>query len=58
MRPSRIWARLTPALTTIRVPRYEIGQRAGTMLCDRLAKRPVRKRVVDAGFELVARASA
>lgn len=51
-------AQVVPALTTIRVPRYEIGQRAGTMLCDRLAKRPVRKRVVDAGFELVPRASA
>ena len=51
-------AQVVPALTTIRVPRYEIGQRAGAMLCDRLAHRPVRKRVVDAGYELVARASA
>lgn len=51
-------AQVVPALTTIRVPRYEIGQRAGTMLCDRLAKRPVRTRVVDAGFKLVPRASA
>jgi LacI family gluconate utilization system Gnt-I transcriptional repressor len=51
-------AQVVPALTTIRVPRYEIGQRAGTMLCDRLAKRNVRRRVVDVGFELVPRASA
>lgn len=51
-------AQVVPALTTIRVPRYEIGQRAGTMLCDRIAKRVVRRRVVDAGFELVPRASA
>ena len=36
-------AQVVPALTTIRVPRYEIGKRAGTMLCDRLAKRPVRQ---------------
>lgn len=49
---------VVPALTTIRVPRYEIGQRAGTMLCDRLAQRTVRRRVVDAGYELVVRASA
>ncbi len=49
---------VVPALTTIRVPRYEIGQRAGNMLCDRLAQRTIRRRVVDAGFALVARASA
>jgi LacI family gluconate utilization system Gnt-I transcriptional repressor len=51
-------AQVVPALTTIRVPRYEIGQRAGAMLCDRLAHRAVRKRVVDAGYELVVRDSA
>ena len=51
-------AQVVPALTTIRVPRYEIGKRAGAMLCDRLGGRPVRKRVVDAGFELVSRSSA
>ncbi|HEX4883713.1 MAG TPA: LacI family DNA-binding transcriptional regulator [Casimicrobiaceae bacterium] len=49
---------VVPALTTIRVPRYEIGQRAGKLLADRLAHRPVRQRVVDTGFELVVRASA
>lgn len=51
-------AQVVPALTTIRVPRYEIGQRAGALLCDRLAKRVVRRRIVDAGYELVARDSA
>jgi LacI family gluconate utilization system Gnt-I transcriptional repressor len=51
-------AQVVPALTTIRVPRYGIGQRAGAMLCDRLAHRAVRKRVVDAGYELVVRDSA
>jgi LacI family transcriptional regulator, gluconate utilization system Gnt-I transcriptional repressor len=40
------------------VPRYEIGQRAGAMLCDRLAGRTVRRRIIDTGFELVPRASA
>jgi LacI family gluconate utilization system Gnt-I transcriptional repressor len=51
-------AQVVPALTTIRVPRYEIGRRAGVLLCDRLAGRTVRKRIVDAGYELVVRASA
>ena len=49
---------VVPALTTIRVPRYDIGRRAGKMLCDRLAKRSVRRRIVDTGFELVPRDSA
>jgi LacI family gluconate utilization system Gnt-I transcriptional repressor len=51
-------AQVVPALTTIRVPRYEIGRRAGALLCDRLAGRTVRRRFVDAGFELVVRDSA
>ncbi|HEX6795008.1 MAG TPA: LacI family DNA-binding transcriptional regulator [Casimicrobiaceae bacterium] len=53
-----IAGQVVPALTTIRVPRYEIGQKAGRMLCDRLAGRSVRRRIVDAGFEIVPRASA
>ena len=53
-----IAGQVVPSLTTIRVPRYEIGQRAGAMLCARLAGRPVRRRVIDTGFELVARESA
>jgi LacI family transcriptional regulator, gluconate utilization system Gnt-I transcriptional repressor len=51
-------AQVVPSLTTIRVPRYDIGRRAGVMLCDRLAGRTVRKRIVDTGFELVPRESA
>jgi len=51
-------AQVVPPLTTIRVPRYEIGQRAGKLIADRLAKRPVRRRIVDTGFELVERDSA
>ena len=49
---------LVPALTTIRVPRYALGLRAGRMLCDRLAKREVPEPVVDVGYEFVRRASA
>ena len=53
-----IAGQVVPALTTIRVPRYEIGQRAGNMLCDRLAGRAPRRRIVDTGFEIVPRESA
>jgi len=53
-----IAAQVVPALTTLRVLRYEIGQRAGTMIGDRLAKRAVKQRIVDTGFELVVRDSA
>jgi LacI family gluconate utilization system Gnt-I transcriptional repressor len=51
-------AQVVPALTTIRVPRYEIGQRAGELIAARLAGRPVRRPIVDTGFELVVRESA
>ena len=53
-----IAAQVVPALTTLRVPRYDIGRRAGAMICDRLAGRPVAQRIVDTGFEMVARDSA
>lgn len=52
-----IAAQVVPSLTTLRVPRYEIGRRAGAMICDRLAGRAVRRRIVDAGYELVPRDS-
>jgi LacI family transcriptional regulator, gluconate utilization system Gnt-I transcriptional repressor len=53
-----IASHVVPPLTTIRVPRYEIGQRAGRMLSDRLAGRAVRKRHVDTGYTLIERDSA
>ena len=49
---------VAPELTTIRIPRYAIGQHAGAMIVRRLTGRPVARRVVDTGFELVERASA
>jgi LacI family gluconate utilization system Gnt-I transcriptional repressor len=47
-----------PALTTVRVPRYELGRHAGRLLCDRLAGRRMATRVIDVGYRLVERGSA
>jgi len=51
-------AEAIPPLTTIRVPREEIGRRAGQMLVDRLDGKPVEPRRVDVGFSLIERSSA
>ena len=53
-----IAGQVVPSLTTLRVPRYLIGQRAGEMIRDRLAGLTVKRRIVDTGFELVPRESA
>ncbi|MCF3933433.1 LacI family DNA-binding transcriptional regulator [Acuticoccus sp. M5D2P5] len=50
-------AESVPGITTIRVPRYEIGRRAGEQILARLAGEPT-ARIVDLGYELVARDSA
>jgi LacI family gluconate utilization system Gnt-I transcriptional repressor len=41
----------------MRVPRYDIGRRAGAMICDRLTGRPLKQRVVDIGYRLIPRDS-
>lgn len=48
---------LNPSLTTVRIPRYEIGRKAGEMLLERIARRPVETPVVDLGFEIIRRES-
>jgi len=53
-----IAARVVPSLTTLRVPRYFIGQQAGKMILDRLAGKSIRRRIIDTGFEFVRRDSA
>jgi LacI family gluconate utilization system Gnt-I transcriptional repressor len=51
-------ASTTPALTTVRVPRYDIGRRAAEVLVERLEGRTAGSSRTDVGFEIVARASA
>jgi LacI family gluconate utilization system Gnt-I transcriptional repressor len=53
-----IASEVVPALTTLRVPRYDIGRRSGEMICERLAGRTVPTPVVDVGYEFVARSTA
>jgi LacI family gluconate utilization system Gnt-I transcriptional repressor len=53
-----IAGQVVPALTTLRVPRYAIGQQAGAMIRERLAGRTVKRPIVDTGYTLVRRASA
>lgn len=45
-------------LTTVRVPKYEIGARAASLLVELLAGNEVRTPVVDLGFEIVRRKTA
>jgi LacI family transcriptional regulator, gluconate utilization system Gnt-I transcriptional repressor len=45
------------SLTTVAVPRTEIGRRAAEMLIARLDGKPVDQAVVDVGFELRLRSS-
>ena len=53
-----IAAQVVPALTTLRVPRYEIGRCAGEMICARLGGLPVARRVVDIGYAFIPRSTA
>ena len=46
-----------PALTTVRVPRYEIGRRAAAMLLARLSGEDPGERICDLGFEVLPRES-
>jgi len=49
---------LVPALTTVRVPRHEIGERSAQMILDRIEGRALASPVVDLGYEIVVRESA
>jgi LacI family gluconate utilization system Gnt-I transcriptional repressor len=49
---------IAPALTTVRVPRYEIGRQAARLIQMRLSGETPEHAVYDLGFELVQRESA
>lgn len=48
---------IVPPLTSLQVPCYEIGERAGELIRERLAGKPVAQKVVNTGFRLVVRES-
>ncbi|MCC2690245.1 MAG: hypothetical protein K0S21_3048 [Rhizobiaceae bacterium] len=50
-------AETVPGLTTVRIPRYEIGARAAAMIMERVAGREPAQKIVDLGFEIVSRGS-
>jgi LacI family gluconate utilization system Gnt-I transcriptional repressor len=52
MDDQEIASQCVPALSTVHMPRYEMGRRAAQMLCDRIAGRKPGPRAVDLGFTL------
>lgn len=58
MDDSALGGQLSPKLTTVRIPRYEIGTVVGKHLIERLRGQVNGKRIVDLGFEIVERESA
>lgn len=44
-----------PPLTTLRIPRREIGRRAGDLLLQRIAGEKIQPCLVDCGFTLIVR---
>jgi LacI family gluconate utilization system Gnt-I transcriptional repressor len=52
-----ITSKVIPSLTTVRIPRYEIGRLTAMLLLDRIAGHPLERAVVDVGFTLIERES-
>lgn len=48
---------LPGGLTTVGIDSYGVGRISGQLLLDRIGGRPVKKRVIDIGFEIIARGS-
>jgi LacI family gluconate utilization system Gnt-I transcriptional repressor len=48
---------VSPALTAVRVPAYELGLQAGRLLLRRMAGEPIAQRRIDTGFEFIVRQS-
>lgn len=55
---SIIASELNPPLTTVRLPRYEMGARIGHEIIARLRDHAPGERIIDLGFEIIERSSA
>jgi LacI family gluconate utilization system Gnt-I transcriptional repressor len=55
MDDQEIASQCVPALSTVRIPRYEMGRRAAEMICARLAGAAAEATSIDLGFSLVLR---
>jgi len=54
---AKISSRIVPPLTTVRVPRYEIGRTVGQVLLQRISGAKASDHVIDLGFQIVERGS-
>lgn len=48
---------VTPSITSVRIPRYEIGKRSAEVLLDRIGGKATGPQAVDVGFDIVQRES-
>lgn len=55
MDDQEIASQCVPALSTVKIPRYEMGRRAAEMICARLAGNTLEQKSVDLGYSLVLR---
>jgi LacI family gluconate utilization system Gnt-I transcriptional repressor len=55
MDDQEIASQCVPALSTVKIPRYEMGRRAAEMICARLAGAAAEYKPIDLGFSLVLR---
>ena len=44
-----------PSLTTAKVPGYEMGKMAANLILKRIDKEPIKRKIFDLGFQVVAR---
>jgi LacI family transcriptional regulator, gluconate utilization system Gnt-I transcriptional repressor len=55
MDDQEIASQCVPAISTVKIPRYEMGRRAAEMICARLAGSSSKENSIDLGFSLVLR---
>jgi LacI family gluconate utilization system Gnt-I transcriptional repressor len=54
---ANISALIEPGLTTVHIRGHEIGRLSAELMMDQLGSRPVKKKLVDVGFEIIERGS-